>query len=58
MEQVGPNLRTERDEDQRSSSYLLDERIAYQLLILLFIVQEFEVWESSLSQEKKGIISG
>lgn len=37
---------------------LIDRRIAYQLSILLIIVQEFEVWESSLSQEKKGIISG
>ncbi|MDG3136773.1 hypothetical protein [Streptococcus suis] len=57
MEQVGSNLRTERDKDQRSSTVIYRE-IACQLSILLIIVQEFEVWESSLSQEKKGIISG
>ncbi len=37
---------------------LIYRKIAYQLSILLIIVQEFEVWESNLSQEKKGIISG
>ncbi|HEL2218796.1 TPA: hypothetical protein TYI97_001383 [Streptococcus suis] len=58
MEQVGPNLRTERDKDQRSSLRLIYRKIAYKLSILLIIVQEFEVWESSLSQEKRGIIIG